>query len=110
MFSEIPIGYYENLGLHCLSFRYSRVIWMWYSDYSIVSRVPIQFSHIPALGAAVWSLILTAIYFMLQSIVFRLSGRHDWLQLTVLVPAYLFSCTISLIMPSSPVSLESGGR
>ena len=64
----------------------------------------IQFSHIPALGAAVWSLILTAIYFMLQSIVFRLSGRHDWLQLTVLVPAYLFSCTISLnTFPDTPV-------
>lgn len=51
----------------------------------------IQFNAVPALGAAVWALILTAIYLMLQSVVYRLTGLHDRLQLTTLPSIYLFS-------------------
>ena len=40
MFSEIPIGYYEKLGLTLFIFPLQPCYLMWYSDYSIVSRVP----------------------------------------------------------------------
>lgn len=50
----------------------------------------IQFYHIPALGAAIVSGLLVAVYLLTESIIRRLTGRHDLLQLGVAVSIALY--------------------
>lgn len=106
MFVAFFCGYYF-LAPHILYFQEQHHLFLWSSDYwSHMSHLRgwgyplmsfiIQFSYYPVLGAAVWALLLTAIYFMLQSIVFRLTGYRDLLQVTSLLPIWLFSTTLSI--------------
>ncbi len=114
LFIAFFCGYYF-LAPHVLYFQEQHHLFLWTSDYwSHMAHLRgwayplmafiIQFSYYPALGAAVWALLLVAIFFMLQSIVYRLSGYRDLLQLTALVPIWLFSTGISIdIYPIKPV-------
>lgn len=72
----------------------------------------IQFYHIPWLGAAIVALLLALVYLLTESIIYRLTGYHDLLQLGVVIavglyftldsieetPGWLLSATVVLIL------------
>ncbi len=114
LFAAFFCGYYY-LAPHVLYFQEQHHLFLWSADYwsrmahlrgwayPLMSFM-VQFSYYPALGAAAWALLLTAIYFMLQSIVFRLTGLRDLLQISAIVPVYLFTTVISIdVYPVAPI-------
>lgn len=54
----------------------------------------IQFGYYPWLGAMVWSLLLVGMYLMSQSIIKRLTGWYDMLQLSAILPCFMFFDTV----------------
>lgn len=92
---------------HVLYFQEQHHLFLWSMDYCSYMghlRGPyyplmafvVQFSYYPVLGAAVWALLLCLIYFMLQSIVYRLTGLRDMAQISALVPIYLYSTIVTI--------------
>ncbi|MDE7388224.1 MAG: hypothetical protein K2M97_03105, partial [Muribaculaceae bacterium] len=114
LFAVIFCCYYFQ-GAHLLYFFEQHYLFRWTTDYWAtmahlrgwtypIESFIVQFSYYPALGAAVWALLLTLEYLMLQSIIYRLSGYRDLLQVTALVPMWLFSTTLSVdAPPTAPV-------
>lgn len=100
---------------HILYFQEQHHLFLWSADYwrqmahlrgtfYPPMAFVVQFGYYPALGAAVWAMLLVLIYFMLQSVVYRLTGRRDLLQLTALVPVYLISTILTVdVYPMEPI-------
>lgn len=64
----------------------------------------VQFGYWPWLGALVWSAILVGIYLMTQSIIRRLTGFRDLLQLSAILPCMQFFQTVDIDKaPTQPV-------
>ncbi|MDE5900128.1 MAG: hypothetical protein K2H33_02085 [Muribaculaceae bacterium] len=106
---------YYFVAPHILYFQEQHHLFLWSADYwrnmahlrgplyPLMAFV-VQFCYYPALGAAVWSLLLVLVYFMLQSVVYRLSGYRDLFQITTLVPVYLCSSMLTIdAYPMEPV-------
>lgn len=55
-----------------------------------------QFAYYPWLGAAVWSAILVGVYAMSQSAIRRLTGLYDVLQLSAILPCWMFFSTVAI--------------
>ena len=68
----------HTLFLFTGDYFHSRPLLDWLSDFVV------QFYHIPWLGATITSLLLTAVYFLTEGIIGRLTGLRDWLQLGVI--------------------------
>lgn len=114
LFAALFCGFYFGAP-HVLYFHEQHHLFRWSTDYLthmahlrgpayLLFAFVVQFSYYPALGAAVWASVLTLTYLMLQSIIFRLTGFRDLLQISVLVPAYLFSKAIVIEQyPATPM-------
>lgn len=53
-----------------------------------------QFGYWSWLGAAVWSLVLVSVYLMTRSVIKRLTGLTDYLQLSAILPCWMFFSTV----------------
>lgn len=56
----------------------------------------VQFGYWPWLGALVWSLIFVGIYLMTQSVIKRLTNLRDMLQLSAILPTWMFYQTLDI--------------
>lgn len=56
----------------------------------------VQFGYYPWLGAAMWSLLFVAAYLMSQSIIYRLTGLRDVLQISAILPCKMFFDTVDV--------------
>lgn len=74
----------HTLFLFTAHYFHSRPLIDWLADFVV------QFYHIPWLGAAITSLLLTAVYLLTETIILRLTGLRDWLQLGVLAAVALY--------------------
>lgn len=63
----------------------------------------VQFGYYPWLGALVWTLALVGTYLMLQSIIYRLTGLRDLIQLSCILPCWMFFKTVDVdVQPIDP--------
>ncbi len=62
----------------------------------LASAFMAQFGYWPWLAALIWSLLLVAVYLMTQSAIRRLTGLHDRIQLSALLPCWMFFSTVSV--------------
>lgn len=64
----------------------------------------VQFGYWPWLGAAVWTLMIVGAYLMTQSIIRRLTGWRDMLQVSAIVPCWMFYKTLDMdVVPTAAV-------
>lgn len=63
----------------------------------------VQFGYWPWLGALIWSLMFVGVYLMTQSIIKRLTGLQDLIQLSAILPVWMFYQTIDV--DSFPVNV-----
>lgn len=61
-----------------------------------------QFGYWPWLGAAVWTLMFLGVYLMTRDIIRRVTGRTDYLQLSSILPAWMFFQTVEIDVPATP--------
>lgn len=65
----------------------------------------VQFGYYPWLGAAVWTLLLVAVYGMTGVILRRLTGRRDVWGLSAILPAWMFYQTVNIdVKPDTAVT------
>lgn len=92
---------------HVLIFHEQHHLFVFTSDYasftihheglmSYLTDFVVQFAYWPWLGAAVWTLLLVAVYLMTQSIIRRLTGWRDYLQVSAILPCWMFLQTIDV--------------
>ncbi|MCM1309827.1 MAG: DUF6057 family protein [Bacteroides sp.] len=55
-----------------------------------------QFGYWPWLGAAIWSALLVGVYLMTRSIIKQLSGLTDYLQLSAILPCWMFFNSVEI--------------
>ena len=67
-----------------------------YGFWHPVTEFVVQFGYWPWLGAVVWSLIFVGVYLMIQSIIKQLTGLRDLLQLSAILPAWMFYQTVDV--------------
>ncbi len=63
----------------------------------------VQFGYWTWLGALIWSLMFVGVYLMSQSIIRRLTGLHDLIQLSAILPGWMFYETLDV--DSFPVNV-----
>lgn len=55
-----------------------------------------QFGYYPVLAALLWSLLLVSVYLMCRSIIKRLTGLTDYVQVSAILPCWMFYQTVEI--------------
>lgn len=55
-----------------------------------------QFGYVPWLAALLWSLVLVSVYMMTRSVIKRLTGLTDYIQLSAILPCWMFYRTVEI--------------
>lgn len=62
-----------------------------------------QFGYYPWMAALIWSALLVCVYLMTQSAIRRLTGLRDYLQLSAVLPCWMFFRTVNIDGSLTPV-------
>lgn len=83
---------------HLFRFSADHIAWTVheYGLWQMLTEFVAQFAYWPWLGAAVWTALLMATYFMARSAIWRLTGLRDRLQLSAILPVVQFFSTINV--------------
>lgn len=100
---------------HVITFHEQHHLFVFTSDYFSnsaheygllrpLTEFVVQFGFYPWLGAIIWTAIIVGVYLMVQSIVRRLTGWRDMLQLSAILPCWMFFQTVSIdVVPDKAV-------
>lgn len=61
-----------------------------------------QFGYYPWLAAMLWSLMFVGVYLMTRSAIRRLTGLRDYLQLSAILPCWMFFQTVNIDLSPAP--------
>lgn len=62
-----------------------------------------QFGYMPWLAALLWSAVLVGVYLMTRSVIRRLTGLTDYLQVSAILPCWMFYRTVEIDQSFTPV-------
>lgn len=82
--------YQEQHSLFLFSREYYHHIIHWEGPLAYIGAFMVQFYYYPWLGASIVAAMLTCIYLMIESIIFRLTGKRDLFQLGVIAAVALY--------------------
>lgn len=114
MFATFFIAY-MTLYRHVLIFHEQHYLFRFSCDYiaetihldgffELAAAFMAQFGYWPWLAATIWSLLFVGIYAMGQSIIKRVTGLNDRIQLSALPPCMLFFATVNIDgQPAEPI-------
>lgn len=90
------IIFHEQHHLFRFSLGYIAELAHWKGPWEPAVEFMAQFGYYPWLAALLWSALLTGVYLMSQSIIRRLTGLRDLLQVSAILPCWMFFQTVDI--------------